>query len=62
MSRGPTTFRQRDATALIKAALAAGVEIARVELDKDGKIVLVAGIPKQPIDGLGDDINEWDQA
>lgn len=62
MARGPTTFRQRDATALIKAARAAGVEVARVELDKDGKIILVAGIPKQPIDELGDEVNEWDQA
>lgn len=41
MSRGPSTFRQRDVAAAIKAARDAGVEVARVEVDKDGKIVIV---------------------
>ena len=41
MSRGPATFRQRDVSAAIKAALAAGVEVARVEIGKDGKIIVV---------------------
>ena len=37
MSRGRCTFRQSDATKAIKAAVAAGVEVARVEIDKDGR-------------------------
>jgi hypothetical protein len=41
MSRGPSTFRQRDVAAAIKAARDAGVEVARVEVDKDGKIIIV---------------------
>src|SRR5205085_140458 len=32
MSRGPATFRQRDVTAAVKAATAAGLNIARVEI------------------------------
>ena len=42
MSRGPRTFRQADVTRAIKAAVAAGVEIERVEVDKDGRIVVIA--------------------
>lgn len=41
MSRGPATFRQRDVEAAIRAARAAGCAIARVEVGKDGRIVLV---------------------
>ena len=41
MSRVPQTFRQRDVAAAIKAAKAAGLEVARVEVDKTGKIVVV---------------------
>ncbi len=41
MARGTCTFRLRDAAALVKAVRAAGVEVARVELD-NGKIVVVA--------------------
>ena len=43
MSRGPATFRQRDLTAAVKAMQAAGCEVARVEIGKDGKIVVVTG-------------------
>ena len=43
MSRGPATFRQRDLTAAVKAMRAAGCEVARVEIGKDGKIVVVTG-------------------
>ena len=38
MSRGECTFRQRDVTAALKAVRDAGVEVARVEIDKEGKI------------------------
>ena len=39
MARGSCTFRQRDVTAAVKAAIAAGVNIARVEIDREGKII-----------------------
>jgi hypothetical protein len=41
MSRGHATFRQRDLCAAIKAAKAAGCDIARVEVDRNGKIVVI---------------------
>ena len=43
MARGTCTFRQRDLTAAVRAMLKAGVAIARVEIDPNGRIVLVTG-------------------
>jgi hypothetical protein len=56
MPRAPSTFRQQDVTRAVKAVAAAGVDIARVEIDKAGKITIIAG-------ELGDGragSNEWD--
>jgi hypothetical protein len=41
MPRGQCTFRQGDVTKAVKAVVAAGVPVARVEIDRDGKITLV---------------------
>jgi hypothetical protein len=41
MSYARVSFRQRDLTRAIKAVEAAGLSIARAEVDKDGKIVIV---------------------
>jgi hypothetical protein len=41
MARTPSTFRQQDVTRAIRAAIAAGVDIARVEIARDGRIVIV---------------------
>ena len=37
------SVRQRDVCAAVKGAVAAGVEVARVEVDKEGRIVIIAG-------------------
>lgn len=61
MSRGPQTFRQRDLSAAIKAAKAAGCEVARVEIGKDGRIaVILAGEKEQPAGKTDSCDNEWD--
>jgi hypothetical protein len=61
MPRAQSTFRQRDVTAAIRAAEAAGHAVERVEIDREGRIVVVL----RPM--TADDIetkalkNEWDQ-
>jgi hypothetical protein len=61
MARAPSTFRQQDVTKAVKAVAAAGVHIARVEIDKTGKIVIItAGAPDQ-IGGSAEEANEWDR-
>jgi hypothetical protein len=44
MARSPCTFRQRDAEALVRAVRKGGCEVARVEVDRDGKIVVITGM------------------
>jgi len=58
MARGPQTFRQRDVAAAIKAARQAGIEIARVKIEKDGTITVVSGAA--PAAALPP-ANEWDE-
>lgn len=45
MSRRACIFRQRDVTKAVRAVVAAGAQVARVEIDRAGKIVVVAGSP-----------------
>jgi hypothetical protein len=48
MARGTCTFRLKDVTRALRASIAAGVEVQRVEIDREGKIVLVVGSPAEP--------------
>jgi hypothetical protein len=60
MARAPSTFRQQDVTRAVKAVSAAGVHIARIEIDKAGKIVIItAEATNQP--GEIAEGNEWDR-
>jgi hypothetical protein len=43
MSRGPLTFKQADLLRAIKVFQKAGLSIARAEIERDGKIVVVVG-------------------
>jgi hypothetical protein len=64
MSRGICTFRQRDVTAAVKAVVAAGVAVARIEIDRGGKIVIIVGKGRESGNPNGDGsdaVNEWDE-
>jgi hypothetical protein len=57
MARAPSTFRQQDVTRAVRAAIAAGVDIARIEVAKDGTIVIVTvNEPERTRE------NSWDRA
>jgi hypothetical protein len=59
MARAPSTFRQQDVTKAVKAVTAGGVNIARIEIDKEGKIVIIAvNAGDQPVQVP--EANEWD--
>jgi hypothetical protein len=61
VSRGPLPFRQTDVARAIKGAVAAGLTVQRVEVDKAGKIVVVVSGPAEtvplttPRNDFGDD-------
>jgi hypothetical protein len=54
MPRAPSTFRQQDVTRAVKAVAAAGVHIARVEISRDGRIVVIV---RQPTANQQDDLD-----
>ena len=60
MSKGLLTFKETDLRRAIRASQKAGLSIVRVEIDRDGKIVVVVG------EGSGnstiqEEANEWDR-
>jgi hypothetical protein len=61
MARGPCTFRQADVTRALKAARAAGFEHVRVEIDREGKIAIVARANDAGAEGKAEEANEWDR-
>lgn len=58
MTRAPATFRKADLRRAVEAVTAAGQIVARVELDPNGKIVIVTA------DGEAErrEENSWDRA
>ena len=66
MSRVPSTiFRQQDLTKAIRGATKAGVDIARIEIAQDGRIVLVVGNSQEqtivtPQDDLDRELAEFE--
>jgi hypothetical protein len=58
MTRRPARVTQAKIKCAVKAALDAGVEIARVEVDKDDKIIVIAARPGEHTD-VADDLDKW---
>jgi hypothetical protein len=59
MSRARSRFTQADIAKAVKAAIAAGLEIARVQIAADGTITIVTG--KSAEQQQGHQCNEWDR-
>jgi hypothetical protein len=57
MARRPLTFKQLDVTRALKAAIAAGVEVVRVEITQDGRIAMTVKKAEPVLAGQGGD--EW---
>jgi hypothetical protein len=61
MARAPSKFRQGDITRAVKGAFAGGAASVRVEVDKNGKIAVVASkTGAEPAITANGEINEWD--
>jgi hypothetical protein len=62
--RPASTFRKRDLEVAVRAARDAGIEVVRVEVDRQGRISIVAGKPEEPITTAAaipeKDEHEWD--
>jgi hypothetical protein len=58
MTRRPSFITQAYIKRAVKAVRDAGVEVARVEVDKDGRIVVIAGQPGESMDTA----DSWDKA
>jgi hypothetical protein len=59
MSRARQHFRQNDVTKAIKAAVKAGLQVARVEIMPDGRLIVIAGT-SEPAQDVDHSANEWD--
>jgi hypothetical protein len=59
MTRAPSIFRQQDLTKAIRGATKAGVNIARIEIAKDGRIVIITSADAVQIGA--EEENEWDR-
>lgn len=63
MARQPARFKTSDITRAFKGALAAGVDRPRVEVDPNGKIVVLFGDERAvPEEASPEVVNPWDEA
>lgn len=58
MARRPASIPQAEVARVVRAAKVAGVDIRRIEIDPNGKIVIVVGNGDEPDRREG---NEWDR-
>lgn len=61
MSHGPQTFKKGDLVRALRAVKAAGEKVQRVEVDKDGRIIVIVGDADQATTTATGGANEWDR-
>jgi hypothetical protein len=61
LPRRACNFRQSDLARALKGVQAAGMEIARIEIDGDGRINLFIGNPTKINEASLSGHNEWDE-
>lgn len=59
MSRSVALFKKRDIAAAYKAVTDAGGEVARIEIDRDGRIVIVIGKPTEHGGARPAELDAW---
>ena len=55
MANRPTPFKQIDVTRAARGVVAAGLPVGRVEIDREGKIVILIADGSEPVGK-----NDWD--
>jgi hypothetical protein len=53
------SVRKRDVYAAVKGAVAAGVSVARVEVDKEGRIIIIAGKANETSTTAANALDAW---
>ena len=59
MARGRVSFKERDLARALRAARKSGVQMQRIEIDREGRIVMIPGKPYD--DPAKQNENEWDE-
>jgi hypothetical protein len=59
MTRRPASITQTEVARVVKGVVKAGVEVARVEVDKEGRIVIIANKLRESMNGA--ESNPWDE-
>jgi len=61
MARQPCTFRETDLKRALRATVAAGVEVARIDVTKDGfSIIAETGSQPAPVSDLDEELAEFE--
>jgi hypothetical protein len=59
MSRAVASFKKRDIATAYKAVIDAGGEVSRIEVDRDGRIVIVIGKPTEQAGSEATALDAW---
>jgi hypothetical protein len=58
MARGRVAFKERDLARALRAAQKSGVPMQRIEIDREGRIVMIPGTPSTAAPA---EHNPWDE-